>query len=379
MKSVAIKMLLGDRAKYLGLVFGVTFATLLMTQQVSIFIGLMARTAGAIYAVTENDIWVMDKRVRYIEEVEPMRDVELSNVRSVAGVDWAAPFYKGLTTIRMQDGLTQQVQLIGVDDVSLVGICPKKIMGDPTIIRQPQNAMMDVNGYTFTWPGKKIELGRQVELNDNRLVVNAICETHPTFFTFPIMYVSYDTALEITPPQRNKLPFILVKAKAGEDVQVVKQRIQQQTGLQALTNNEFAWRSINYILERTGIPINFGITIILGVIIGAAITGQTFYIFVVENLKQFAAMKVVGVTNRQLFKIVLIQASIVGLIGYALGIGFTAVFFEITKNAPALKGFMLYWQVIAGSFLAISIIILASITFSLRKVFNLDPAIVFRG
>lgn len=86
-----------------------------------------------------------------------------------------------------------------------------------------------------------------------------------------------------------------------------------------------------------------------------------------------------GVTNRQLFKIVLIQASIVGLIGYALGIGFTAAFFEITKNAPALKGFMLYWQVIAGSFLAISIIILASITFSLRKVFNLDPAIVFRG
>jgi hypothetical protein len=46
-----------------------------------------------------------------------------------------------------------------------------------------------------------------------------------------------------------------------------------------LTQEEFAWRSINYILERTGIPINFGITIVLGVIIGAAITAQTFYIF----------------------------------------------------------------------------------------------------
>jgi putative ABC transport system permease protein len=94
MIHIAVKMLLGDRAKYLGLVFGVTFATLLMAQQVSIFIGLMARTAGAIYAVTEPDIWVMDPRVRYLEEVEPMRSVELTNVRSVEGVLWAVPFYK---------------------------------------------------------------------------------------------------------------------------------------------------------------------------------------------------------------------------------------------------------------------------------------------
>ena len=46
MRSVALKMLLGDSAKYLALVFGVAFATLLMSQQVSIFIGLMTRTAN---------------------------------------------------------------------------------------------------------------------------------------------------------------------------------------------------------------------------------------------------------------------------------------------------------------------------------------------
>jgi putative ABC transport system permease protein len=379
MRNIAIKMLLGDRAKYLGLVFGVTFATLLMAQQVSIFIGLMSRTAGAIYAVTENDIWVMDKRVRYIEEVEPMRDIELTNIRSVQGVDWAVPFYKGLATIRMSDGLTQQVQLIGVDDVSLVGICPEQVMGDPKSIRQAQTAMMDKNGYMFTWPGKKLELGRYVELNDNRLIINALCEVSPTFFTFPIMYVSYETAMEVTPPQRKKLPFILVKAKQGEDLQQLKIRIEKQTGLQALTRDEFAWRSINYILERTGIPINFGITIVLGAIIGAAITAQTFYIFVVENLRQFAAMKAVGVTNGQLFRLVMIQAAIVGLIGYGMGVGFTALFFQLTSGNPALKGFALHWQVLAGTFCAISIIIVFSILFSLRKVFRLDPAIVFRG
>ncbi|MGE4349407.1 MAG: ABC transporter permease [Candidatus Berkiella sp.] len=379
MRSIAIKMLLGDRAKYLGLVFGVTFATLLMAQQVSIFIGVMARTASAIYAVSEADIWVMDQRVRYIEEVEPLRDIELQNVRSVEGVAWAVPFYKGLSTIRMPDGLTQQVQLIGVDDVSLVGICPKMVMGDQLVIQKPQNAMIDINGYIFTWPNQAFRTDKQIELNDNRLTVSAICDVAPTFFTFPIMYVSYNTAMEITPPMRNKMPFILVKAEEGQNLQELNKRIAMQTGLQSLTQNEFAWRSINYFLERTGIPINFGITILLGVIIGAAITAQTFYIFVVENLKQFAAMKAVGVTNTQLLKMVLTQASIVGTTGYGLGIGFTALFFKITGETPALKGFVLPWQVMVGTAVVIAIIILLSIIFSLRKVFKLDPAIVFRG
>lgn len=379
MNDIAIKMLLGDRAKYVGLVFGVTFATLLMAQQVSIFISLLGRTASAIYAVSEADIWVMDKRVRYIEEVEPMRDIELFNVRSVSGVEWAVPFYKGLSTIRMPDGLTQQVQLIGIDDVSLVGICPEDVMGDKRSILHPQSAMMDRNGYFFTWPGEELRLGRRLELNDNRLILNAICNVTPTFFTFPILYVSYQTALDITPPIRNKLPFILVKAKADQDIEALKAAITHKTGLQALTQHEFAWRSINYILERTGIPINFGITVFLGILIGAAITAQTFYIFIVENLKQFGAMKAIGFTNMQLLRMVLTQAAIVGLVGYGLGIGLTALFFEATKDAPALQGFMLRWQVIVGVFGVMCTVILFSIFFSLRKVFKIDPAIVFRG
>ena len=186
MNFVAIKILLGDRAKYLGLIFGVTFSTLLMAQQVSIFIGLMARTAGIIYSVTEADIWVMDPRVRYIEEVEPMRDIELVNVRSISGVKWAVPFYKGLSTIRMPDGLTQQVQLIGIDNVSLVGISHKIVMGDLSAIQRPQTAMIDKAGFAFTWPGETLKIGKEIELNDNRLVVNAICDTNATFFTFPM-------------------------------------------------------------------------------------------------------------------------------------------------------------------------------------------------
>ncbi len=379
MRSIAIKMLLGDRPKYLGLIFGVTFATLLMAQQVSIFIGIMARNAGFIRAVPEADIWVMDQRVQYIEEIEPLRDIELTNVRSVTGVEWAVPFFKAAATIRRPDGVNKTVQLIGIDDISLVGICRKKIMGNPEVIRKPQNAMVDLNGYHNMWPGKKLELNKHVELNDNRLIINAICDAPPTFATQPIIYVSYNSSIGITPQQRTRMSFVLVKAKPGVDIEQLKKRISDRTGLQALTQNEFAWRSINWVLKNTAVPINFGITILMSVIIGVAITAQTFYIFVVENLKQFATMKAVGVTNRQLLSLVLTQAFIVGMVGFGIGIGFTSLYFRLTANTPAFRAFTLHWQVFVGSFVVIALIILFSILISIRKVFSLDPAIVFRG
>jgi putative ABC transport system permease protein len=379
MRHVAIKMLLGDRAKYLGLVGGVTFATLLMAQQVSIFISLLARTAGSIYDVTEADLWVMDPRVRYIEEVEPLRDIELTNVRSVPGVEWAVPFYKGVSTIRLNDSQSQQVQLIGVDDQSLVGVCGEDYLGSRDIIRQPQTAIIDRSGYEFTWPNEPMTLPKEIELNDNRLQIRAVCRANPTFLTFPILYVTYDTAMQITPPIRNKMSFVLVRARNRNAVPELQASIMQQTGLQVLTQDEFAWRSIRYILERTGIPINFSITVILGIIIGAAITAQTFYIFVIENLKQFAAMKAIGVTNRQLVVLVATQATLVAIIGFGIGIGLTALFFNATADVPALRGFLLRWQVVVGVGVVIFTIVFASVLASIRTVFTLDPAVVFKG
>ena len=105
MNGVALKILLGDRAKYIGLIFGIAFSTMLMSNQISIFTGLMLRTAGQILDAGEADLWVMDSRVDYVDEIEPMTDTQLGRVRGVDGVDWAVPFFKGLTVAHTQDGI----------------------------------------------------------------------------------------------------------------------------------------------------------------------------------------------------------------------------------------------------------------------------------
>jgi putative ABC transport system permease protein len=378
MNSIALKMLFGDRAKYFGLVFGIVFATLLMSQQVSIFFGLIERCASQIRDVQEADVWVMDPEVTYVDEIRLMSDQELTKVRSVEGVKWAVPFYKGLGVARALDGTIQQILLLGVDDASLVGRPPKMILGQWEDIKNPNSFIIDNAGFNFMWPKEEMKLGKELEINDRRVVLSGICDASAPFLTFPIIYTKLSFTNQILGSNKSA-SFILVKSSDGQDIEQLKQRINSQTRLKALTKRQFELSTIDHYLKRTGIPINFGITVVLGFVIGAAIAGQTFYLFVIENLKQFGALKAIGVTNRQILKMVLLQAATVGLIGYSIGIGLCSNFFYVTRNVPALKGFMLHWQVALGTFIAVCLIILLSSFVSIRKVLVVDPAIVFRG
>jgi putative ABC transport system permease protein len=289
------------------------------------------------------------------------------------------PLYKGNAVIRSPEGLLQQVILMGLDDGTLVGRPPEVLLGSLADLKRPNALMLDRSGYEYIWPGEPLRIGRVVEINDRRVELVAIAQASPPFVTFPVVYTRYSEALRFTPPQRNKLSFVLAKAADGVDPTALARRIEDETGLQARTWREFAWRSVEHYVARTGIPVNFGITVALGFIVGAAVAAQTFYIFVIENLRQFGALKAIGVTDGQILRMVILQALVVAALGYGLGIGLCALFFEATADVTALRGFVLRWQVMAGTAVAVFVIMVVSSIASIRRVFVLDPAVVFRG
>ena len=83
--------------------------------------------------------------------------------------------------------------------------------------------------------------------------------------TADAVYQNIDLIMERAPA------YVLVRAEAGEDIGALAKRIETETGLRALTWRQFMWATINYYLERTGIPVNFGITVALGFIVSAAV------------------------------------------------------------------------------------------------------------
>src|SRR5262245_25001663 len=172
-------MLMGDRSKYLGLIFGVTFATLLMAQQVSIFMGILARTGNQILEVRDADIWVMDNRVRYLDEAPGLRDTDLLRVRGVPGVAWAVRFYTGTVRVRLEDGNSRNVHLVGLDDETLVGAPRQMIAGNVEDLRRPDAVVIDKAGYEYMWGREPYQLGRTFQIGDRRAVLVGVCQVAP--------------------------------------------------------------------------------------------------------------------------------------------------------------------------------------------------------
>ncbi|WP_374088228.1 ABC transporter permease [Methylomicrobium lacus] len=386
MNYIALTMLMGDRGKYLGIVMGLTFASLIMTQQPAIFLGLMARSYSFVSDVGLPDIWVMDPKVQFIDDVKPMQDTELYRVRGVAGVGWAVPLYKGLIKARLYDGTFQTCNLIGLDDATLIGGPPAMLSGKLEDLRRSDGVLVDVEGAKTKLakapqtPGGKpvpLTIGDTLELNDRRAIVVGIAKVTRTFQSQPVIYTTYNRALLYAPKERKLLSFVLVKAKPGQNIAELTRRIQRITGLAAYTQEEFKALTYNYFLKNTGIPINFGISVTLGFIVGAAIAGQTFYNFTLENLRQFGVLKAMGTSNWVLLRMILLQAVLVGSIGYGMGVGLTALFGYAMRDT--ILAFKFPWQLLVFSGMGVSMICVFAALLSIRKVIMLEPAVVFKG
>jgi putative ABC transport system permease protein len=134
--------------------------------------------------------------------------------------------------------------------------------------------------------------------------------------------------------------------------------------------------TIEYYLKYTGIPFNFGITALLGFLVGTAIAGQTFYNFTLENLKQFGALKAMGATNLRIVGMILLQATVVGLLGYGIGVGLAAWFGYAVSGTEL--AFFTWWPILPVTAGAIVLICILSSLLSVQRVIRLEPAIVFR-
>src|SRR5262249_32791140 len=104
------------------------------------------------------------------------------------------------------------------------------------------------------------------------------------------------------------------------------------------------------------------------------------YLFTLGNLKQFGALKAMGVTNLRLVGMVLVQGLWVGLIGYGIGMGLATLaeqLMEMQLKAIPPVNYMI-WHIPVGTAVAVALIVIGTPLVSLRRVLVLEPASVFR-
>jgi putative ABC transport system permease protein len=285
---------------------------------------------------------------------------------------------------RLGDGTFQSCIVMGLDDATLVGGPPEMVQGQIGDLRRSEAVIIDEVGANdklakVSKDGVKVPLkvGDTMELNDHRSVIVGICRVGKTWSSLPVVYTTYGRATTFAPQERRLLSFVLVKVLPGYAPQEVCDRIRKTTGLGAYTHPNFIRKTRDYFLEHTGIPINFGIAVGLGFIVGTAIAGQTFYNFTLENLRYFGLLKAMGASNLLLLRMIVLQALLVGFIGYGLGVGLTAFIGWVTAQGDL--AFLMPWQLLVFTAVSILLICVIASIISIQKVMRLEPAIVFKA
>lgn len=379
---VAIKMLIGDRLKYLGLVVGIAFAALLISQQASILVGLAWQTGAFIRDASQADLWVMDDQVRFSQDSLPISDSVLQRTRGIEGVQWAVPMYQGFLKIRLPDGTRMVTILVGIDDATLIGAPPEMVQGKLEGLRRDKAVIVNEEELAskFTMKrggGRAMQVGDRMSINDHEVEIVGTFKASKSFFWEPVVFTTYTRALAIAPPERKLLNYVLVKLKPGADAAAVAADITRTTGFTALTSAQFEQKTVNYILNETGILVNFGMAVGLGFIVGVLIAGQMLYAFTLDNLRHFGALKAMGASNWTIIKMMLAQTLTVGAMGYGIGVGCGAFLGSLVAQAGL--AFKMPWWVVVASAISILVICLIAGGLSILKVLRLEPAVVFKA
>ena len=374
MFRIALRMLFGDRTKYVTLVLGLAFAALLMNQQGAIFLGLLRLATGPLQNVTQNDLWVTDPDTPWIAEFRALPDQKLARVRSVAGVAWAEPFFNGIAVCELASGTFKRVQIIGISRSTLAGGPPEMIEGRIEDLWIPDAIVVERKSLERLGGAK---VGDVLKINDRRAVIVGVCKAKLGFEGNAVIYTTFDNATRFTPTGRERISYVLVKVKDGIPVQTVKEAIKALGDVDAFTSDDFRLKTKAFIVVATGIGINFAVTIVLGLVVGLLLSASIFYQFTVENLRYFAVLKAMGARTPTLTGMILIQAIVVGVIGFGIGGGVAGMFAMVLNKAESELQAEFPWWLYVGSFVATIITIMLASLISVRRVVGVSPGQVF--
>ena len=396
MNFIALKMLLGDRTKYAGLLFGVTFTSFLVTFAASYFGGMMTRSFALIAENPKTDVWIMNPAVATVDQTTNMTSSALNRVRSVEGVASAVPLVAGWAETHFPNGRFQIFQVIGVDDGTLTG-APS--IGDgsmASVLRAPDAVVIDPGGSTGKldtpslkadqWPigsphlkapARVLAKGDELLVNDNRVWVAGKSLGLPRYPPRPLMFTTYSTAERILLPERNRLTFVLATAAPGMDPRQLAARIESSTNLRARTADDFKADTVLWMLTNSEDVGDVLTMLSIAMLVGFGVTGVMMYMFTHENLKYYSMLNAMGATAGMLLAMIFVQAGLCAFIGAGLGLGLCTMAGHVFAIFDFPYRMMWFAPALGGG--AVVVVSLGAAAFSAWPVLKMQPASLLAG
>ncbi len=370
--SVALRMMLHDKLKMVGTLAGVVFAVLLSNQQAGTFMGLLYKNVMFVEN-TDADIWIAPPATETFQPGKPIPESYILQARVVDGVAWAEPLLYGATTIALPSGGSEAVTLVGVKAPAMHGGPWNVVVGDTQSLLKP-DMMFFEHADREKFGG--LNLGNVRELGGKRIVVSGF-----TWGLIPFgpsyAFGEYNLVQQILRTPADRTSFGLVGVAEGRDPVEVARALQLALpDTKVLTKSEYRGSIIKYILTRTAIGITFGTSAMFGLIIGFVIVALSMFSAVLDNVREFGTLKAIGATNRDLARLLVVQAISYALIGSLIGLAFVT-FVAGKIRSPQLAVFLPIELLVGTTLVMIFMCIFAS-GLALLRLRKVEPGMVFR-
>lgn len=370
--TLALRNLFHDRMRLIVTIVGILFSIVLVAIQLGLYSGA-SRMIVSMIERADADLWIAAYGTSSFEESGVLTGRERYAALSTPGVVSATPLVASFSRWHKKGGGKQLAVVIGSDPGD-GGLAPWNIVaGDIAAIRLPDAVAVDETYFrTLDVDG----LDSAGEVNGIRARVKAVTYGIRSFTTNPYIFTTLDRARTMLGIPPDGASYYLVNLADGADIAEVQRQLQERLpDVEVLTDDEFSARSLARWLFGTGAGIALIGGTLLGSLVGTVIVAQTLYSSTKDHLNEFATLRALGSSSAYIHKVILTQAGLSAVLGYALGMAIALPVILLSQNS-ALPIIMTPWLAVGLFALTVFMCAVSAIA-AIMKVTKIDPAMVF--
>ena len=370
--TLAFRNLFHDRIRLAVTMVGILFSIVLVAVQLGLYLGARNIIVSMIDR-SEGDLWVMAYGTKNFEEGQPINARERFTALSIPGVAKAVPLIVSFTDWRKPSGGSTLVVVIG-SDAEDGGLRPWNVVeGDVSGLGARDAVIIDK---TYLADLGISNVGDTAQISGSRVRIAGFTDGIRSFTVSPYVFTTLNRARSLLDMPADMITYVLVKLEPGADPEAVRKVLREKVpDSEVLTKAEFHDRSLNHWLFATGAGVALIGGAILGLVVGTVIVAQTLYSSTKDHINEFATLRALGSSSGYIHRVILAQAALSAVLGYALGmvIALTVVYLSERTALPIVMT-----PALAALLLVLTIAMCAvSALSAIGKVMRIDPAVVF--
>jgi putative ABC transport system permease protein len=380
MVRTALRFILYDKAKSIGVVVGIVISIFLIGQQVGTLTFLMRLMGGLVDNSNKElgHIWVVDNITNNANELTKLDESLVREFRSIKGVENTFPVVVASAMVKFPNGKSSPVLLVGSEAPTFIAGPKKEKILAGNLLDLAEDAAVSGDFFDQGTFDNSLDIGKRLEINGKEAFIR-LQTRDARGFAGSFFYTTLSRARFYGNFPDNKVSAIAVQVKPGHSISAVAKEINQTFyGVRAWKTEDLQSETIRFITISSNIGTSVGSLVLFAIISGFFIISLTLFSSTLDHLRDYGTLKAIGATNAYVRNLILMQSFIFAIAGYVIAL----ILIFLFKAAVTGAGLIIQYSVMELVILFLITVFISvggSLVFSIRKINNVEPASVFRG